>query len=466
MSKPKSQTRPYFFPYQWKWIDNPNRKALGEKSRRVGLTYAESYRCTRDSLSGNVIKGKTWFSSADLSASEEFIDYIRFWSEYFGAVAKFADQVVIDKENDISAHRAVFSNGCKIYAISSNPSQFRGKGGDIILDEYAHHHKQDKLFAAANPSSIQGNRVRIISTHNGESTYFNTLVKEILKGDQGTMKNWSHFKITIEDAIKEGLIETYLNLDHKPTEEEKAEFLYDLFSGMTQEAIDEEFYCVPTSDSNSHLLTYELINAIERDNILYAILEQCIGSLFMGVDIGRKSDPTVIMIGEELGEVIHTRHYLRLKNKTFTEQQNIIYRLLNHPKMRRAALDATGLGMQMAEQAQEKFGTFKVEPVTFNRQIKEELAEHTYITVEKCKVLIPRDKILRDALYKIRAIKTPAGNTRYEADRDEKGHADEFWSLALMLHAAKNYSGTPTIHSAGKLQTFSTMKNYFNTRNF
>ena len=461
MSKSKSQKKPYFFDYQWNWIDNPNRKALGEKGRRVGLTYAESYRTTRDSLYGNVIKGKTWFSSADLSASEEFIDYIRFWTEYFGTVAKYADQVVIDKENDITAHRAVFSNGYMVHAISSNPSQFRGKGGDIIWDEAAHHHKQEKLFSAANPSSIQGNRVRIISTHNGEETYFNALVQEILKGDQGTMKNWSHFKITIEDAIKQGLIETYLNLDHKPTDEEKADFLYDLFSGMSQEAIDEEFYCIPRTSSNSHLLTYELINAVERDNILYAILEQCIGSLYMGVDIGRKNDPTVIMIGEELGEVIHTRHYLRLKNKTFTEQENIIYGLLSLPLMRRAAFDATGLGMQMAERAREKFGTFKVEPITFTRQIKEELAEHTYVTVEKCKVLIPRDKILRDALYKIRAVKTPAGNARYEADRDEKGHADEFWSLALMLHAAKNYSGIPTIHSGGKSFMRSQLKKYF-----
>jgi phage FluMu gp28-like protein len=453
-------SKPYFFPNQWRWIDNPNRKALCEKSRRVGITYAESYRVVRDSLSNNVIKGKTWFSSADLSASEEFIDYIRFWTNYFGSVAKYADQVVIDKDNDITAHRAIFSNGVQVNAISSNPSQFRGKGGDIIWDEAAHHHKQDKLFAAANPASIQGNRVRIISTHNGESTYFNTLVKEVLKGDQGTMKNWSHFKITIEDAIKEGLIETYLNLDHKPTDEEKADFLYDLFSGMTQEAIDEEFYCIPASDSNSHLLTYELINAIERDNILYAILEQCIGNLFMGVDIGRKNDPTVIIIGEELGEVIHTRHYLRLQNRTFTDQQKIIYGLLDHPKMRRAAFDATGLGMQMAEQAREKYGTFKVEPVTFTRQIKEELAEHTYLMVEKSKVLVPRDKILRDALYKIRAVRTSAGNIRYEADRDEKGHADEFWSLGLMLYAAKNYSGTPTIHSAGKSFMRSQFKKY------
>jgi phage FluMu gp28-like protein len=460
MSLPKSRTNPYFFPYQWDWIDDPNRDALHEKSRRVGITYAESYRTNRDSLSGNVKNGKTFFSSADLSASEEFMDYIEFWIRYYDAIAKFAEEVVIDKDNDVTAHRAVYSNGFKVYAISSNPSAFRSKGGDIILDEFAHHKNQEKLFAAAKPSGMWGNRIRIISTHNGENSYFNSLVREISKGTEGTMRKWSHHKITIEDAIKDGLVERILGIDRKATEEEIAEFLEDCFSGLTQEAIDEEFHCIPTSDSNSHLLTYELINAIERDEILYAILEQCIGSLFMGVDIGRKNDPTVIMIGEELGEVIHTRHYLRLQNKTFTEQEKIIYGLLDHPKMRRAAFDSTGLGMQMAERAREKFGTFKVEPVTFTRQIKEELAEHTYVTVEKCKVLIPRDKILRGALYKIRAVKTQAGNTRYEADRDEKGHADEFWSLALMLHAAKNYSGTPTIHSAGKSLMRSQFKKY------
>ena len=34
----------YFLPYQQAWIDDPAGTAIVEKSRRIGFTYAESYR--------------------------------------------------------------------------------------------------------------------------------------------------------------------------------------------------------------------------------------------------------------------------------------------------------------------------------------------------------------------------------------------------------------------------------------
>ena len=36
---------------------------------------------------------------------------------------------------------------------------------------------------------------------------------------------------------------------------------------------------------------------------------------------------------------------------------------------------------------------------------------------------------------------TAAGNVRYLADRDDAGHADRFWALALALHAGSSASG-------------------------
>lgn len=461
--------KPYFLKYQVDWINDPALSLLGEKSRRVGITYAEAYRSVRDSIRGNVKNNKTWFSSADLSASEEYIDYVSFFARGFkqslNSAYKDLGTVIIDKDNDVTARRITFANGTEINAISSNPTAFRSKGGDIIFDEYAHHKKQDKLYAAGKPSSMRGNRFRIISTHNGEDSYFNYLISEIKKAKaegKGAMSRWGHHKVTIDDAIKQGLVEQVLGIiNRSATEKEITTYLEDAFAGMTEEAINEEFFCIPASDSSSHLLSYEMINVIERDNILDMSLEGIIGDLFMGVDVGRKKDPTCILIGEKLGEIIYTRYRQRLYNTSFDDQEAIIFSLLSHPKLRRAAFDSTGLGMQMAERAQKRFGTLKVEPIQFNVRTKEELAENTYVNVESAKVLIPRQKEMRDSLYKVRAIKTAAGNIRYEADRDEKDHADEFWSLSLMLHAAKNFSGVPRIRSAGRSIMRKTLKNYF-----
>jgi len=90
-----------FLKYQRDWIKNPNQFAIGEKSRRIGLTFSEAYRVTGDLSTNKVKNGKVWFSSADLSASEEFIDYVGYFARYLNAAAKYVGEVVIDKEDDI-----------------------------------------------------------------------------------------------------------------------------------------------------------------------------------------------------------------------------------------------------------------------------------------------------------------------------------------------------------------------------
>lgn len=448
-----------FLPYQKEWIEFDGRFALSEKSRRTGITYAEAYRMTRRHATGKVKGGKSWFTSADLSAAEEYIDYVAFFAKFLNIAAEYVGEVIINKEDDVTAHRVRFSNGHECNAISSNPTRFRSKGGDVTLDEFAHHKDQEKMYTAAKPSIIWGNHVRIVSTHNGEDSYFNFLIKEILKGAEGTMKNWKLFKVTIDEAIKQGLVDTILG--HKATKEEITEFLSDAFSGMTQEAIDEEFRCVPRSSSNDHLLPYELINAVERDNILNESLTDIQSDIYVGVDVGRKKNFTVIWIDEKLGEILYTRKVISLKNTTYRDQKEILYDVLKHPNMRRCCIDATGIGNQMAEEAQQDFGQFKVEPIIFTNKIKEEMASHTFVMVEGKKTLIPRDKRIRDDFYSVRATRTTAGNIRYEAETSDEGsHADFFWGKSLCLYAAKTNTGPLIITSGGKRLINSILKGY------
>ncbi len=448
-----------FLPYQQDWIKYPGRFALAEKSRRTGITYAEAYRMTRKHATKKVKGGKSWFTSADLSAAEEYIDYVGWFAKYLNTAAEYVGEVLIDKDDDITAHRVRFNNGDECNAISSNPTRFRSKGGDITLDEFAHHKDQEKMYTASKPSAMWGGDVRIISTHNGDESYFNKLIIEIKKGEAGTMKNWWLHKITIEDAIKQGLVDTILG--HKASKEEVAEFLEDAFSGMTEEAIDEEFRCIPRADGNDHLLTYELIGAIERDNILDSTLSNVKGDLYVGMDVGRKRNPSVINVDERLGEIKYTRRVEFLKNMTYRDQKEILYGILSHPNFRRACIDATGIGNQLAEEAQQDFGALRVEPVMFTPKSKEDLASNIYIEVEGKKTLIPRDKRIREHLYAVRAVRTAAGNVRYEANEDDEGgHADYFWAKALALSAAKTYSGPLIITSGGRRAMQSILDRY------
>jgi phage FluMu gp28-like protein len=273
------------------------------------------------------------------------------------------------------------------------------------------------------------------------------------------MKRWRRYRTTIDDAIKEGLLDQILG--RKASQEELKNWLEDAFSGMTQEAIDEEYYCIPRSGGSDHLLPYELLNPIERDNILDEKLENITGDLYVGMDVGRKNNPSVIWIDEKLGEMLYTRRTVRLKNTAYKDQKEILYGFLSHDNFRRCCIDATGLGNQLAEEAQQNFGALRVEPVMFTNKSKEELASHTYIMVEGRKTLIPRDRTIREDLYSVRAVRTVAGNVRYEAtESDEGGHADFFWAKALCLHAAKTNAGPLIITSGGKRHINSLLKGY------
>ncbi len=448
---------PYFLPYQVKYLRDPAKFKIVEKSRRVGLTYAESYDNTKAAALGLI--NKVWFSSADLSASEEFIDYVGFWARFLDVAAKHVGEVVIDSENDVRVQRVTFASGAEINALSSNPTKFRSKGGRVILDEFAHHKDQAKLLAAAKPSTMWGAELRIISTHNGDDSVFNQLIAETKK-PESAMSKWSHHVITLDDAIADGLVDKILG--HQASIKEIEEWKNDVFSGLTKEAINEEFYCIPVSTSSNHLLSYELINAVERDEkeICFDDLNNCSGNLYAGFDVARRKDLSVIWVIEQLGEIYYTRKLIVLKNMPFREQKEILYSIISNPKLHRICIDATGLGMQIAEDAKLDFGQFKVEPVTFTNRVKEELATNTRVQVESRKVLIPRDKAIRDDLYSIRAVTTVAGNVRYEAVNNDESHADRFWSLGLALHAAKSNTGPIIIASGMRRESYDLLNRF------
>src|SRR5438552_7280881 len=94
---------------------------------------------------------------------------------------------------------------------------------------------------------------------------------------------------------------------------------------------------------------------------------------FLGVDVARKHDLCVLDAGEKIGDVIWDRLRLELRGKSFSEIKFELYRLLKLRALKRCCIDASGLGLQLAEEAERDFG-WKVEPITFTATVKEELA--------------------------------------------------------------------------------------------
>jgi phage FluMu gp28-like protein len=443
----------YFLPYQLRWLADESPIKIWEKSRRIGATYVQSYEDVRDCVSKKV--PAVWFSSADESAAREYIAYCEQWTKLFNMAAKPLGQVVIDSEKDIKAFVIEFANGTKIHALSSNPKGFRSKGGKVVLDEFAHHDSQDDLWKAARPCITWGFPLRILSTHNGKNCRYYKFVEETQRGKL----SWSLHTTPIQLAVAEGLVDKILG--KVASEEEKEAWLDEQQSNCFDENTWQQEYCCIAIDEATAFLTYELIHSCELDNLLFSELSGISGDLFVGMDIGRKKDLSVIWLLEKLGNVKYTRKVIELEKTPFHLQEEILSSVLKHKTLRRCCIDATGLGMQLAESAQRNFGQYRVEPITFTAKAKEELAYNLRTNFEDKTIYIPSDNTLREDLHSVRKVTTISGNIRFDvANTEAAGHADRFWALALALYAAHTNAGPIYVTSRQKRETYDTTKYY------
>lgn len=435
----------YFLPYQIRWLNDKSAIKIWEKSRRIGATYVQSYEDVRDCVAKAV--PAVWFSSADESAAKEYITYCEQWVKLFHAAAKTMGEVVIDSEKDIKALVIEFANGTKIHALSSNPKGFRSKGGKVILDEFAHHDNPFELWKAAKPCVTWGFPLRILSTHNGQTCLFFKFIQQISKG----ILKWALHKTPVQLAVEEGLVDKIYG--RETTKEEQEEWLEEQRANCFDEYTWLQEYCCEAIDEACAFLPYDLIAPCEYIDILKS-LDEITNDLYVGMDIGRKKDLTCIWLLEVFEKTKYTRTVKILEKTPFHIQEEILFSILLHPKMRRCCIDSTGLGMQLAESAQRKFGKYRVEAITFTNKIKEALAYNVRTNFEDKSVYVPAEQEIREDLHSVRRQTTDAGNIRFDVEKsDVSGHADRFWALSLALHAVETNSGPINIATRKRRET-------------
>lgn len=425
----------YFLPYQEAWLRDQSRFKVVEKSRRVGFTYVQAYEDVRDAVKS---KGgmDVWFSSADESAAKEYILYCEQWAKLFDIAARSLGEIAIDKADDIKALVIEFASGHRIHALSSNPTAFRSKGGKLVLDEFAFHKNPEGMWKAAIPIITWGYPVRVLSTYNGKGNRYYRIVSDARKAQEGDGKSKFHLHtVTIEDAVAQGLADKILG--HPASEEERETFLADCREAAgDEETYLQEYMCVPVDEATAWL-TWELITAAEHADAGKPEMYQG-GDCYVGVDIGRRKDLFVIWVDEKVGDVAWTREVVKLKNASFAQQDYELDRIFARYKVRRCCMDQTGIGEKPVEDAQKRHGTYRVEGVIFTGASKQHMATLIKQNYEDHKVRAPEDRAIRESHHAVRKVITVAGNPRFDADRSELGHADEFWAHALALHAAED----------------------------
>ncbi len=103
--------------------------------------------------------------------------------------------------------------------------------------------------------------------------------------------------------------------------------------------------------------------------------------------------------------------------------------------MRGVAIDATGIGAMLAENAAKRLGG-KVQEVIFNSSTKNEMYTLMRKRFEERSVRIPVDRELREDLHAVQRVVSTGGNISYTAPRSDDGHSDRAAALALVCRAA------------------------------
>lgn len=434
-------------PFQARWVNDNSRLKLGEKSRQIGYTWASAYACSRRTGRKGA-RNNQWVSSRDEMQAKLFIDDCKLWTGVIQIAAQDLGEQVIDPDKKQTAYVLEFANGKRINSMSSNPDAQAGKRGGRVLDEFALHQDPRQLWSIAYPGITWGGSLEVFSTHRGSANFFNQLIREVKEG--GNPKKISLHSVSLQNALEEGLLfklQQKLDPEHEVQAMDEAEYFDYIRNGCAdQESFDQEYMLKP-ADDGAAFLEYDLIASAEYgiDWNWRAIEGR---ELYIGVDIGRKRDLTVIWVLERLGDVLYTREVIELEKKRKGEQEDVLWPWI--ARARRTCIDASGLGIGWVDDAQDKFGEQRVEGVTFSAPVKEALAYPVRGAMEDRKIRIPYSPKIRADLRQVTKEVTAAGNVRFTAERTPDGHADRFWALALAIHAASSPAAPIEFQSTGQ----------------
>jgi phage FluMu gp28-like protein len=440
--------------YQKRWIADKSRFKLGLWSRQSGKSFASSLEAVLDCLER---KTRWVFLSAGERQSKELCEAAAMHSRAAGRAVEILEDGFKEGDTEYKKLEINFPNKSRIVALPANPMTARGHSANILLDEFAFHRDSRAIWRALFPTITRGYKMRIVSTPQGRKNKF----YELWSADN----RYSKYKITIYDAVEQGLelrdeegnpctsedLRVALGDEEAWAQEYECEFLDEASAFLTYDLIaeceDQQLVAQPAwveqllAAAEESYKQYRREKAAREVPIDPSVFERVVflGELYLGMDIGRKRDMSVIWLDQKIGNILHTAAVIELKKAPFQLQKQVVFALLGRPELRRACIDETGIGMQLAEQAVERFGGYKVEAITFSAANKEVLADGLKRCFEDRGCRIPVAQHIRSSLHSVKRYTTATGHFRFDADRtEETGHADHFWAKALAVQAAEN----------------------------
>ena len=471
MSMSMTEAPPVLLPYQRRWVEDRSEWKIAEKGRRTGLTWAEA---ADAALAAGTASGAGGCNHSYVGSGKdmarEFIDAVAMWARAFDrAASAVREEVLEDGDRDITVFRIDFASGHHVQALSSNPSNLRGRKGNVTIDEAAFQAALLEVVKAAAALTMWGGKVRVISTHDGDENDFNGLLADARAG----RSDWSVHRITLDDACAEGLYRRICEMRGIgwSLEAEEAWTARLRRNAGSAEAAAEEYDCVPRRGGGAYLplaliesrmikapvLRFEgsaRFNALPerfRESETREWLERELDPLLqrldpkrrhcLGEDFGRTADLTVLA-PMEIGATMHRRcpFLVELHDVPFHQQRQILYYVCDRlPRFGAAKLDARGNGQYLAEVAVQRYGE-RVEAVMATSAWYLEHMPPLKAAFEDGSISIPRDD---DTASDLRALQVVKGIPRLPEGRAARTgaagdrHGDAAIALCMAYAASR-----------------------------
>lgn len=430
-----------FLPYQaalWRAVDR-HQVVVVEKSRRTGFSWAlgaiAAMRASSQASAGGM---DVLYMGYEKEMTREFVGYVGEFARLFQLAARPMEEFVFQDpdrpEAAIGAFRIGFDSGFDTVALPSVARALRGKQGLVILDEAAFMDDLEEVLKAALALLIWGGKVIIVSTHNGDTNPFNTLVQEIRAG----RLPYHLMRLTFDEAMDQGLYERVcLRKGETPTPEGKTAFRDGILKAYRNNA-DEELHVIPNPSSGG-VLPLALIEARQDRSIpvlhlecpkdflqtsetmqqawlrdwirthLDPVLDQLDPDRphVFGMDFGRVRDLSVLW-PRELGRdlVNRTPFLLEMRNVPHDEQRQVVFHIGDRlPRFRAAKFDAGGNGSALAEAAVRRWGESRVEAVQLSEPWYREHMPHFKAAFEDATITIPAEEGVQEDLRSLQWIR-------------------------------------------------------------
>lgn len=457
-------------PYQVKWILDESPFKVIEKSRQVGLSWADAGWSVIEAARKN--GKKIWYAAQSKDVARQYIEDVAYWAKILCVYAEDEGEILIeDAEGDITGFRAKFASGNTITALSSAPTEWRSKRGHAKIDESGHLKSLKETMKAAKALRIWGGTISVIGTHNGVESEFNELINDIRAG----VFPYSLHRITFSEAVEQGLYRKVcekenivwsaekendwvrtVRAEYGPDAAEELDVIPAQGGGtpfpraIVEQCMDALLPVVCLQRAKEFSMLSPLAREVDIDDWCNDQLGSILGALnknrrsFIGVDFARSGALSIFWLFQECDSPpprVIAPMIVELANIPHEQQRQVLWYIADRvPRLSHLAMDAGGNGSYLAEVTAQRYGA-KVSQIMLSESWYRDNMPRYQAAYQDRQLSIP---FSMDIIDDHRALKIINGVIKLPKSTGQKGrHGDSAIVGALAWYASRQSGGGP-----------------------